>query len=170
MDRRPEKLIAAALDLLSKRDAEDVSVGERRGSSSGERRGIRLIAWVARYFDFYFDFVEESAAGSAALLRGGPANRAGEIGQICEIVDGVRQRTSRLITNQLRAGAPGPMLRVTLRSATLWSVTLWPAALWSWLAAVEAAGLDWLGRGTWIAPGWSGCGSDGRAAEGGGRP
>jgi AcrR family transcriptional regulator len=74
----------------------------------------------------YFDFVEEHAAGFAALLRGGPANRAGEIG---EIVDGVRQRLFRLVMNQLHVGVPGPVLRITLRS---------------WIASVETAGLDWL--------------------------
>jgi Transcriptional regulator len=74
----------------------------------------------------YFDFVEDHAAGFAALLRGGPANRAGEVG---EIVDGVRQRLFRLIMNQMGVADPGPVLRITLRS---------------WIASVETAGLDWL--------------------------
>ncbi|MFS1303161.1 TetR/AcrR family transcriptional regulator [Streptosporangium longisporum] len=74
----------------------------------------------------YFDFVEEHAAGFAALLRGGPANRSGEIG---EIVDSVRQRLFRLIMKQMRVDEPGPVLRITLRS---------------WIASVETAGLDWL--------------------------
>ncbi|MFC0554600.1 TetR/AcrR family transcriptional regulator [Planotetraspora thailandica] len=74
----------------------------------------------------YFDFVEEHAAGFAALLRGGPANRAGEVG---EIVDGVRRRLFGLVVNQLGVGVPGPVLRITLRS---------------WIASVETAGLDWL--------------------------
>jgi AcrR family transcriptional regulator len=74
----------------------------------------------------YFDFVEERAAGFAALLRGGPANRAGEIG---EIVDGVRQRMFMLISRQMRVADPGPVLRLSLRS---------------WIASVETAALDWL--------------------------
>lgn len=74
----------------------------------------------------YFDFVEEHAAGFAALLRGGPANRSGEIG---EIVESVRRRMMRLIMKQMRVEEPGPALRVALRS---------------WIASVETAGLDWL--------------------------
>ncbi|MEV4896172.1 TetR/AcrR family transcriptional regulator, partial [Nonomuraea sp. NPDC055795] len=74
----------------------------------------------------YFDFVEEHAAGFAALLRGGPANRAGEVG---EIVDGVRQRLFRLIQKQMRVEQPSPVLRTTIVS---------------WIASVETAGLDWL--------------------------
>jgi AcrR family transcriptional regulator len=74
----------------------------------------------------YFDFVEEHAAGFAALLRGGPANRAGEVG---EIVDGVRQRLFLLIQRQMGVERPSPVLRTTLRS---------------WIASVETAGLDWL--------------------------
>ncbi len=74
----------------------------------------------------YFDFVEEHAAGFAALLRGGPANRTGEVG---EIVDGVRQRLFRLVQRQMRVEEPSPALRTTLRS---------------WIASVETAGLDWL--------------------------
>ncbi|MFD0469455.1 hypothetical protein ACFQ0B_14895 [Nonomuraea thailandensis] len=74
----------------------------------------------------YFDFVEEHAAGFAALLRGGPANRTGEVG---EIVDGVRRRLFRLIQKQMGVEEPSPVLRTTLRS---------------WIASVETAGLDWL--------------------------
>jgi AcrR family transcriptional regulator len=77
----------------------------------------------------YFDFVEEHAAGFAALLKGGPDNRDGEIG---EIVDAVRHRLFRLITKQMRLEEPGPALRITLRS---------------WTASVETAGLDWLEHG-----------------------
>jgi AcrR family transcriptional regulator len=76
----------------------------------------------------YFDFVEEHAAGFAALLRGGPANRSGEVG---EIVDAVRQRLCRMVQLQLRVHEPSPVLRATLRS---------------WIASVETAGLDWLER------------------------
>jgi len=76
----------------------------------------------------YFDFVEEHATGFAALLRGGPANRSGEIG---EVVDSVRHRLLRLIMKQMRIEEPGPVLRVALRS---------------WIASVETAGLDWLER------------------------
>lgn len=76
----------------------------------------------------YFDFVEERAAGYAALVRGGPANRSGEVG---EIVDGVRHRLLGLVMRLLRVEEAGPVLRVTLRS---------------WIASVETAALDWLER------------------------
>ncbi len=76
----------------------------------------------------YFDFVEEHATGFAALLKGGPANSSGEIG---EVVDAVRHRLLKLIMKQMRVEEPGPVLRVTLRS---------------WIASVETAGLDWLER------------------------
>ena len=88
--------------------------------------GGRPLDELASGLSRYFDFVEEHAAGFAALLRGGPANRAGEVG---EIVDGVRQRLFRLIQKQMRVERPSPVLRTTLRS---------------WIASVETAGLDWL--------------------------
>ncbi|WP_370022603.1 TetR/AcrR family transcriptional regulator [Planotetraspora sp. GP83] len=158
VDRRREELIAAALELFSRQDAEDVSIDDVAAAAGASRAlvyhyfggkqelyvaalrsaaeelearlrfqgGGEPIDKLSRGLARYFDFVEEHAAGFAALLRGGPANRAGEIG---EIVDGVRQRLLRLIMNQLRVGAPGPVLRITLTS---------------WVASVETAGLDWL--------------------------
>ncbi|WP_231336057.1 TetR/AcrR family transcriptional regulator [Actinomadura graeca] len=74
----------------------------------------------------YFDFVESHAAGYAALLRGGPADRSGEVG---EIVDGIRRLLLDRILHSLNVETPQPILRITLRS---------------WMAAVETAGLDWL--------------------------
>ncbi|GAA2151153.1 TetR/AcrR family transcriptional regulator [Actinomadura napierensis] len=74
----------------------------------------------------YFDFVESHAAGYTALLRGGPADRSGEVG---EIVDGIRQLLLDRILHSLEMETPPPILRITLRS---------------WMAAVETAGLDWL--------------------------
>ncbi|WP_067827152.1 TetR/AcrR family transcriptional regulator [Actinomadura kijaniata] len=74
----------------------------------------------------YFDFVESHAAGYTALLRGGPADRSGEVG---EIVDGIRQLLLSRILTALEIEAPPPVLRITLRS---------------WMASVETAGLDWL--------------------------
>ncbi|TMQ99224.1 TetR/AcrR family transcriptional regulator [Actinomadura soli] len=74
----------------------------------------------------YFDFVESHAAGYTALLRGGPADRSGEAG---EIVDGIRQLLLDRILHSLDVETPQPILRITLRA---------------WMAAVETAGLDWL--------------------------
>lgn len=150
--------MAAALELFSKHDAEDVSIDDVASAAGASRAlvyhyfggkqelyvaalrsaadqlesrlrpqgGGRPVDELAFGLRRYFDFVEEHAAGFAALLRGGPANRAGEIG---EIVDGVRQRLFRLIMKQMRVEEPSPVLRTTLRS---------------WIASVETAGLDWL--------------------------
>ncbi|NEA29732.1 TetR family transcriptional regulator [Actinomadura bangladeshensis] len=74
----------------------------------------------------YFDFVESHAAGYTALLRGGPADRSGEAG---EIVDGIRRLLLDRILHSLDVAEPPPVLRITLRS---------------WMALVETAGLDWL--------------------------
>ncbi|MFG1864031.1 TetR/AcrR family transcriptional regulator [Microbispora bryophytorum] len=158
VDRRREELIAAALELFGRHDAEDVSIDDVAASAGASRAlvyhyfGGKQELYVAALrsaaaelrarlqpqgeggpleqlssgLTRYFDFVEEHAAGYAALLRGGPANRAGEIG---EIVDEVRQRMLRMVVHQMGVDAPGPALRVTLRS---------------WIASVETAGLDWL--------------------------
>lgn len=74
----------------------------------------------------YFDFVEDHAAGFVALLRGGPANRSGDVG---EVLDGIRSLVMNHITTAIGVRDPGPVLRITLRS---------------WMASVETAGLDWL--------------------------
>ncbi|MEV4018476.1 TetR/AcrR family transcriptional regulator [Nonomuraea angiospora] len=158
VDRRREELMAAALELFSTRDAEDVSIDDVASAAGASRalvyhyfggkqelyvaalrsaaeqlesrlrphEGGRPLEELGSGLRRYFDFVEEHAAGFAALLRGGPANRAGEIG---EIVDGVRQRLFRLILKQMRVDEASPVLRTTLRS---------------WIASVETAGLDWL--------------------------
>ncbi|MEU0565262.1 TetR/AcrR family transcriptional regulator [Nonomuraea sp. NPDC005983] len=158
VDRRREELMAAALELFSTRDAEDVSIDDVASAAGASRalvyhyfggkqelyvaalrsaaeqlesrlrpqEGGRPLDELASGLRRYFDFVEEHAAGFAALLRGGPANRAGEVG---EIVDGVRRRLFRLIQKQMRVEEPSPVLRTTLRS---------------WIASVETAGLDWL--------------------------
>jgi AcrR family transcriptional regulator len=74
----------------------------------------------------YFDFVEDHAAGFVALLRGGPAYRSGEVG---EVLDGIRRLVMSRIITAIGVAEPGPVLRITLRS---------------WMASVETAGLDWL--------------------------
>ncbi|MET8861954.1 TetR/AcrR family transcriptional regulator [Nonomuraea sp. NPDC004580] len=158
VDRRREELMAAALELFSTRDAEDVSIDDVASAAGASRalvyhyfggkqelyvaalrsaaeqlesrlrpqEGGRPLDELASGLRRYFDFVEEHAAGFAALLRGGPANRTGEVG---EIVDGVRRRLFLLIQKQMGVEEPSPVLRTTLRS---------------WIASVETAGLDWL--------------------------
>ncbi|HEX6473344.1 MAG TPA: TetR/AcrR family transcriptional regulator [Streptosporangiaceae bacterium] len=88
----------------------------------------RPIERLALSLHRYFDFVEDHAAGYVALLRGGPATRSGEIG---EVVDGIRQLLLHRILHAMGVTEPGPVLRLTLRS---------------WLASVETACLDWLER------------------------
>jgi AcrR family transcriptional regulator len=74
----------------------------------------------------YFDFVEDHAAGFVALLRGGPAYRSGDVG---EVLDGMRRLVMNRISASIGVEHPGPVLRITLRS---------------WVASVETAALDWL--------------------------
>ncbi|WP_226900438.1 TetR/AcrR family transcriptional regulator [Nonomuraea phyllanthi] len=158
VDRRREELMAAALELFSTRDSEDVSIDDVASAAGASRAlvyhyfggkqelyvaalrsaaeqlesrlrpvgGGRPLEELASGLRRYFDFVEEHATGFAALLRGGPANRAGEVG---EIVDGVRRRLYVFIQRQMRVEEPSPLMRLTLRS---------------WIASVETAGLDWL--------------------------
>lgn len=76
----------------------------------------------------FFDYAQEHAAGFAALLRGGPGTRDGDIGGI---VAGVRAVLFHRITEALGVAEPGPVLRISLRA---------------WIASVEATGLDWLDR------------------------
>ncbi|KAB8188692.1 TetR family transcriptional regulator [Nonomuraea phyllanthi] len=150
--------MAAALELFSTRDSEDVSIDDVASAAGASRAlvyhyfggkqelyvaalrsaaeqlesrlrpvgGGRPLEELASGLRRYFDFVEEHATGFAALLRGGPANRAGEVG---EIVDGVRRRLYVFIQRQMRVEEPSPLMRLTLRS---------------WIASVETAGLDWL--------------------------
>lgn len=150
--------MAAALELFSEHDAEDVSIDDVATAAGASRALVyhyfggkqelyvaalrsaakeleeRLrpvsagtaLEGLAAGLTRYFDFVEDHAAGFAALLRGGPANRAGDVG---EIVEGVRQRLFKMVMNQMHVSEPSPVVRITLRS---------------WIASVETAGLDWL--------------------------
>jgi AcrR family transcriptional regulator len=158
VDERRDELIAAALELFSDRPPEDISiddVADAAGASRalvyhyfGGKQELYLAALhsAAKQLDDllrppakgkplerlavslhrYFDFVEDHAAGFVALLRGGPAYRSGEVG---EVLDGIRSLVMNHIITSIGVRAPGPVLRITLRS---------------WMASVETAGLDWL--------------------------
>jgi AcrR family transcriptional regulator len=158
VDARRDELIAAALELYSDRSPEDISiddVADAAGASRalvyhyfGGKQELYLAALhsaakqlndllkppaegkplerLSVSLHRYFDFVEDHAAGFVALLRGGPANRSGEIG---EVLDGIRGLVMNRIIAAIGVEAPGPVLRITLRS---------------WMASVETAGLDWL--------------------------
>jgi AcrR family transcriptional regulator len=86
----------------------------------------RPLERLAASLHAYFDFVEHYAAGFVALLRGGPAYRTGDVG---EVIDGIRSLVMGHIVAAIGVKEPGPILRITLRS---------------WMASVETAGLDWL--------------------------
>ena len=158
VDERRDELISAALQLFSDRPPEDISiddVADAAGASRalvyhyfGGKQELYLAALhsAAKQLDDllrppaegkplerlavslhrYFDFVEDHAAGFVALLRGGPAYRSGEVG---EVLDGIRGLVMNHIIASIGVEAPGPILRITLRS---------------WMASVETAGLDWL--------------------------
>ena len=158
VDERRDELISAALQLFSDRPPEDISiddVADAAGASRalvyhyfGGKQELYLAALhsAAKQLDDllrppaegkplerlavslhrYFDFVEDHAAGFVALLRGGPAYRSGEVG---EVLDGIRGLVMNHIIASIGVEAPGPVLRITLRS---------------WMASVETAGLDWL--------------------------
>jgi AcrR family transcriptional regulator len=160
VDRRREELMAAALELFGKRDAEGVSIDDVASAAGASRALVyhyfggkqelyvaalrsaatqltalieppatgQPIERLAVSLRRYFDFVEDHAAGFVALLRGGPANRSGEVGQI---IDGVRQQLLDVLLREIPIERPSPILRTTLRS---------------WIASVETAGLDWLER------------------------
>ena len=158
VDERRDELISAALELFSDRPPEDISiddVADAAGASRalvyhyfGGKQELYLAALhsaakqlndllrppaegkplerLAVSLHRYFDFVEDHAAGFVALLRGGPANRSGDVG---EVLDGIRALVMNHIIAAIGVKAPGPVLRITLRS---------------WMASVETAGLDWL--------------------------
>ncbi|GAA4484087.1 TetR/AcrR family transcriptional regulator [Actinoallomurus oryzae] len=158
VDERRDELIAAALELFSDRQPEDISiddVADTAGASRalvyhyfGGKQELYLAALhsaakqlsdlleppaegkplerLAVSLHRYFDYVEDHAAGFVALLRGGPAYRSGEVG---EVLDNIRSLVMHHITAAIGVKDPGPVLRITLRS---------------WMASVETAGLDWL--------------------------
>lgn len=158
VDERRDELIAAALELFSDRQPEDISiddVADAAGASRalvyhyfGGKQELYLAALhsaakqlsdlleppaegkplerLAVSLHRYFDYVEEHAAGFVALLRGGPAYRSGEVG---EVLDNIRNLVMHHITAAIGVKDPDPVLRITLRS---------------WMASVETAGLDWL--------------------------
>jgi hypothetical protein len=74
----------------------------------------------------YFDFVEEHATGFQALLAGHPAAQPGTVGEIVEEVRGAL--FDRLVEGMGRRHVSAE-LRLALRT---------------WIAAAEAAALDWL--------------------------
>lgn len=158
VDQRREELMAAALELFSRHDADEVSIDDiaavagasralvyhyfggkqelyvaalRKAAEELEER-LRpqdpggLIEVMRGKIRRYFDFVEDHAAGYAALLRGGPTQRSGEVG---ETLENVRWRLLGRLMKQMGVNGSGAVLRITLRS---------------WINMAETAALDWL--------------------------
>jgi AcrR family transcriptional regulator len=158
VDERRDELIAAALELFSDRQPEEISIDDVADAAGASRALVyhyfggkqelyiaalhsaatqlndllkppargKPLERLAVSLHRYFDYVESHAAGFVALLRGGPAYRSGEVG---EVLDGIRGLVMNHITEAIGVKDPGPVLRITLRS---------------WMASVETAGLDWL--------------------------
>lgn len=158
VDERRDELIEAALELFSRRPPEEISIddvaalaGASRAlvyhyfggkqelylaalRSASDRLGGLLseptegtpLERLEMALRRYFDFVEEHAAGYLALLRGGPSSASGEVS---EIVESTRVLLLDRILREFAIGAPGPVLRITLRG---------------WMSMVETAALDWL--------------------------
>lgn len=156
-DRRQE-LIVAALELFSTRPADEVTlddVAARAGVSRalayryfGTRAELYLAALrsaademlalldppyaadpLTRLVDaiqLVFDFADAHATGFQALLSGHPGAQSGAIGAIVEEVRGA-------LFDQLVEGMGRRQVSADLR-----------LALRSWIAAAEAAALDWL--------------------------
>ena len=81
---------------------------------------------LTRVLDRYLAFVDQHDAGFSALLRGGSVV---ETSRTSAIVDEVRRSAAEQIQLHLGVTAPGPRLRMMIRT---------------WIAAVEAASLIWL--------------------------
>ncbi|MGW2486857.1 TetR/AcrR family transcriptional regulator [Streptomyces sp. NPDC001606] len=159
VEARRSQLLASALALFAHRAPEDVSlddVAEAAGVSRplvyryfpggkqqlyeaalrsaaeelqhcfDEPREGPLLARLSRALDRYLAFVDEHDAGFSALLQGGSVV---ETSRTTAIVDGVRRAAAEHIFRHLGVTAPGPRLRMTVRT---------------WITAVEAASLIWL--------------------------
>ncbi|MFE5486387.1 TetR/AcrR family transcriptional regulator [Streptomyces sp. NPDC056527] len=81
---------------------------------------------LGRVLDRYLTFVDQHDAGFSALLQGGSV---AETSRTTAIVDEVRRAAAEQILVHLGVDAPGPRLRMMVRT---------------WIAAVEAASLIWL--------------------------
>ncbi|MEU9861002.1 TetR/AcrR family transcriptional regulator [Streptomyces sp. NPDC047971] len=84
---------------------------------------------LGRVLDRYLAFVDQHDAGFSALLQGGSV---AETSRTTAIVDEVRRAAAEQILVHLGVDAPGPRLRMMVRT---------------WIAAVEAASLIWLDEG-----------------------
>ncbi|MCB5182011.1 TetR/AcrR family transcriptional regulator [Streptomyces antimicrobicus] len=84
---------------------------------------------LARALERYLAFVDQHDTGFSALLHGGSVV---ETSRTTAIVDGIRRRAAEQILVHLAVPAPGPRLRMMVRT---------------WITAVEAASLIWLDEG-----------------------
>ncbi|WP_241265821.1 TetR/AcrR family transcriptional regulator [Streptomyces boncukensis] len=162
VDERRSQLLATSLTLFAHRPPEDVSLDDVAVAAGVSRplvyryfpggkqqlyeAALRsaadelelcfaephtgpLTTRLARALDRYLAFVDEHDAGFTALLRGGSVV---ETSRTNAIVDEVRRSAADQIFVHLQTPAPGPALRMAVRT---------------WIAAVEAASLIWLDEG-----------------------
>ncbi|MFF4173348.1 TetR/AcrR family transcriptional regulator [Streptomyces sp. NPDC001744] len=162
VEQRRGQLIEAALGLFAHRTPEDVSLDDVAGAAGVSRplvyryfpggkqqlyeAALRSSAEalnrcfaeplagppmerLGRVLDRYLLFVEGHGAGFSALLRGGSVV---ETPQTSAIVDEVRRAAAEQILLHLGVERPGLRLDMLVRT---------------WIAAVEAASLIWLGGG-----------------------
>ncbi|MFF9602535.1 TetR/AcrR family transcriptional regulator [Streptomyces sp. NPDC014684] len=159
VEERRSQLLDAALSLFAHRAPEDVSLddvaeaagvsrplvyryfpggkqqlyeaslrsaGEELQQCFDEPRNGPLLPRLSRALDRYLAFVDQHGTGFSALLQGGSVV---ETSRTTAIVDGVRRAAAEHIYSHLGVSAPGPRLRMTVRT---------------WITAVEAASLIWL--------------------------
>ncbi|TVL94116.1 TetR/AcrR family transcriptional regulator [Streptomyces sp. LX-29] len=159
VEERRAQLIGAALGLFARRTPEDVSLDDVAAAAGASRplvyryfpggkqqlyeAALRsaadelelcfaepqsgpLTRRLGHALDRYLAFVQEHEAGFSALLQGGSVV---ETSRTNAIVDEVRRAAAEQILLHLGVAAPGPRLRLMVRT---------------WISAVEAASLIWL--------------------------
>ncbi|AXI76744.1 TetR/AcrR family transcriptional regulator [Peterkaempfera bronchialis] len=158
VDERREQLIEVALDLFSRRSPDEVSIDDiataagasrplvyhyfpgkqslyesalRRAADELSRRFHEppegpLSERLHRVMGRYLDFVDDHGPGFAALLRGGSVAASPWTGAV---IDEVRRAAHDQILSHLAIDAPGPRLRLTVRT---------------WIATAEITALEWL--------------------------
>lgn len=159
VEERRAQLLTAALGLFAQRAPEDVSLDDVANAAQVSRplvyryfpggkqqlyeAALRsaadnlegcfaeaetgpLTERLGRALDRYLAFVDEHDTGFSALLQGGSVV---ETNRTTAIVDEVRRTAAEQILHHLGAPAPGPRLRMMVRT---------------WITAVEAASLIWV--------------------------
>ncbi|MFR9674908.1 TetR/AcrR family transcriptional regulator [Streptomyces sp. TR02-1] len=158
VEERRRQLTAVALELFSRNPPDDVSIDDIASAAGISRplvyhyfpgkqslyeaavsiaarelasrfvepREGPLSRRLLRVMHRYFDFVADHGPGFSALLRGGSTVGSPQAGAV---IDEVRQTAQDEVLAQLAADAPGPQLRLVVRS---------------WVGLAETTALAWL--------------------------